>query len=308
MKVLKKSEVMPGDVIVFKIGAKDWLGEIIGFLTNSRVSHAGMIYPIDTGNDSVTDNRIIDVGDEGIRTYNFYDFPREEKETNTVYILRHPEYKALNPVIQNARMYLNSELKYDMPGLFLLAGLLVYRKLPITSEWYPFVGKILKKVCMIIDNWIQQNRSESAMICSQFVYQCYHMTEEKYRIVIANGNLDFNEATAGARLIDVCQNLDMNSIPHSEDSLSQQDAEEMDEMFFKQMLNVLSTRSLETTDPLLSLPTPNIVEFVHRFNKQMEHFATELHLPLESMFVTPADLFEHAENLSLQGTMYLKWH
>lgn len=306
MDILNREEILPGDIVVFKVGEHDLLGEIIGYLTNSRVSHAGMIVPAQTGDGGI-DKRIIDAGDKGIRTYPFYDCPCDAQEANTLYILRHPQHHSIHPVIKKAQGYLDAKMGYNMPALFLLAGLLVYRKIPMAKESYPYIGAVLRLACKTIDRWIQKGDPERAMVCSQFVYHCYHSCGEKFAITITNGVLQAHNQAAGTRLADLCNPFHPENGKDLLEPLPEMDNMELDEAFFTGMQRTLMAAAQPNADALPLDPPSAFVKRVSEFDKKAQALAAQLQMPLDALFITPADLLLNAENLSLQGTMHVKW-
>lgn len=298
-------KIKQGDVFIFEAG-NDWVGKSIAFLTKSNVSHAAMVY---------RDNAIVEMGASGINVNPF----RVDSSGSKVYHLRlQPEHDP-SPLLKAADQYIQSEIKYDFSSLVLLAGLLIYRDVRPTPRWQKITDMIIGQACVALDkllNRIIHKSNEKVMMCSQLVYQCYADCGKDYHIKLKNGLLETNEANVSSDfqsisndgticIFDLLDN-NMDRVANESNSLAAV-PEEMDvEQLAKELYESLEEASevendlLLTANDMVAIPA-KAREFLNLLERILEKAAIDI--PVASLFVTPADLLEHAENLEQLGVV-----
>lgn len=310
-----------GDVIIFKAG-DDWLSKAIAWFTGSNVSHSAMVYSQDS---------IVEAGASGIGVHK-----TDLSQGEEVYILRLETAPDPSFLIASADRYLKAGTRYDFPALFLLAGLLIFRKIVPSGRLCNIALKILETAVLQLDAMLNDaiyHSGERAMVCSQLVYQIFYDCGGEYRIQIKDGCLDCNAALSGAsdtvRLIDYidCSVKDTPSVSVSEEAIckisserSNLPADSLKKAFpelspdspdfrelYEALLESVSLHKASAgvnncggyTDALLA----PAADFVSRLQKLLS--LTHCDIPLDALFVTPGDLMYHAANLEQKGTLLL---
>lgn len=277
-----------GDIFIFQ-AEDDFISKCIAYITNSDVSHAAMIY---------RDFKLVEMGAPGLCVNSFH----ECLEGNKVTVMRMKPDRESMPILKAAESYINSGIKYDYPQLVLLAGLILYWPFRPTHILRKTIEKILKAACLKLDDLLNQlihKENEKVMMCSQLVYQCYMDCGEDYIIDIENGVLQGNENTI--RLID------LNFKYQSEDkgfvnltTLEPLDEEKLAEDLYKLLIGQDNeAESLNETE-LQELCI--YADYFHEKLNKLNPFSYR-NKPLESLFVTPADLRYHAINLEKVGEL-----
>lgn len=299
-----KIKLHKGDIIIFK-AEEDWLSKSIAWLTDSDVSHAAMVY---------SENSIVEVGAKGIGIHNV-----NISNGNEAYVMRlHPNIDT-TPLILSADKYVNSKIQYDFPALFLLAGLLARKKMHPTARLISITNRILSSVCLEIDNYMQKaiyHHKERAMVCSQLVYQIFYDCGGSYRIQIKQnkkfGLLAANHS-ASICLGDLAENLPEKISKLPVENHLREHANPIDNNEIKELYTALceSEKVVQTIGKDLSYPIPNLHEstlntrkFLDKTKELMSLLGSDL--PLDAMFITPADLAYHAPNLKSQGLIGIK--
>lgn len=303
-----------GDIIIFK-AEDDWLSKAIALLTDSDVSHAAMAY---------SDHSIVEVGAKGIAV-NSIAFT----DGDSAYIMHLKGEPDPAPLIRSADNYLNAKVRYDFPGLFLLAGLLIYKKITPSSRLLSACGLIFSAAALKLDEFLQQagrHPDEPAMVCSQLVYQIFYDCGGAYRIKIENGTFSLKNDSNEVRLIDLLKEYhdnrnDDQPIPAASGAEYNLGKEKLSEEYLaKELFEALSeTRGFAKDAACLEgngAPTPEEASnILHPTLALAEGFLSKLEALLaavncsmepESLFVTPADLVYHAENLMQEGETVLK--
>ncbi|MDE6203613.1 MAG: hypothetical protein K2G19_09090, partial [Lachnospiraceae bacterium] len=107
--------IKKGDMILFFAG-DTWLSKSISYLTNSEVTHAAMVY---------SDDAIIEILADGVQVNKIADWNNVGKGKKA-YVMRHKPELDYAPLKRSADAYLNADVSYDFPGLYLLGALLIY--------------------------------------------------------------------------------------------------------------------------------------------------------------------------------------
>lgn len=276
-----------GDILVFKAG-NDWVGRSIAWLTESDVSHAAMM--LDGG-------RMVEMGLSGISVSRV-----SIVDGDKAVVLRLNPAQDPAPLLREAQKYVDSETRYDLPALALLAGLIIYRRIRPTKRFVAITDVILRAATTMLDKLIQQlilKNPDKAMVCSQLVYQVYEDCGKGYHIAIKGGLLNAADAldradSAGIRLADLAQSapdLDFAAAPG---------AAPLNEEALAEELYAALTES-ETADDMdfAALDLGTLPSWVNRFLEKLKEFLEKSgsDLPIDALFITPADLAYKAVNL-----------
>lgn len=274
-----------GDILVFKAG-DHWLSQSIALLTHSDVSHAAIVYQDDT---------VLEMELQGIQK-RFIEVSRGDN----AYLMR------LNPpldpqwLVDAATVYLNAQTRYDLPAIVILAGLLIYREVRPTSEFAAIADIILRSAAKLLDTFIQKvilDKPDKAMVCSQMVYQVYADCPPEYHIKIEHGLLKCSDSGT-LRLIDLMHDKypDDNTQPELMVSVSDDDTEEL----ARRLCEAITKQDKDDSSDSLLANAYTLTKPAYAFLKRLEEFLEKIEadIPLDALFVMPADLVYNAKNLS----------
>lgn len=291
-----------GDILVFKAG-DDWIGKSIAWITKSDVSHAAMVYGKD---------EIVEMGLNGISVSKI-----SYQQGNSAHVMRMTPECNPQPLLDAAKVYVDTETRYDFPALAILAGLLIYNEIHPTQKYVNISNMIIRYACKELDKLIQKlvlKNPDKALVCSQLVYQVYHDCGVDYRIHFDKGNFQsndsmLNDSEEGIRLIDLAMtegaNLEM-SLP-SEELLPEIKSEELAEQLYQAMTDQTELYSNEL-DAINTIDTGSLSQSVTRFLDLVEEFLekSKSDIDIDGLFVTPADLSYHARNLQQVDMLDIK--
>lgn len=293
-----------GDIVAFKAG-NDWLSKAIAWFTQTDVSHTAMAYSEDS---------IVEMGAYGIGVHKI-----DISGGDSVYVMRLTSILDAAPLIRSADAYINTKIRYDFPALFILAGLLIYKRIVPTSPLLKITNLILSSACTALDkmlNNILYQSSAPTMICSQLVYQIYYDCGSEYRILIENGcvfNSPIEEGTPNSvRLIDL---VGSGNHPAQPAILISSPLENiaMFDTIMKEFYELLCSSEQDAGDnrtliDISAREMDNTLALTARFLDLVERLLeiTGYDMPPESLFVTPGDLVYHALNLENKGTVNLQ--
>lgn len=309
-----KTTLQKGDMLLFFAG-DTWLSKSISYLTNAEVTHAAMIY----SEDSIVE---ILAGGPQINKIALCD---NEQQGKKAYLMRHVPSLDFEPLKKSADAYLDADVVYDFPGLFLLGGLLIYNKIIPSPQIFNCTELILEAGILMLDRLIQRkilHHSGKYMVCSQFVYQIFYDCGGDYRIPIVNGCFSVKKENTACREGEICladllnegplldtentdllfsiKEIDIDSPSLAEDlseklyhALSQSEQESFDQ-------NTLSASLHERSGRVLSLAR----KFLDKIKQLQQKLG--MNLPLDAMFVTVADLAYHAPSLQRIDTLYIE--
>lgn len=291
-----------GDIIIFK-AEDDWLSKSIAWLTNSDVSHAAMVY---------SENSIIEIGIRGIGIHKV-----NTSNGRGAYIMRLKADVDAEPLIQSADKYYRSKIQYDFPALFLLAGLLVRKKLNPTTRLLSITNRILSNACLELDKYMQKvilHHGERDMVCSQLVYQIFYDCGGSYRIQIKEKKkfslLAVNNSSAIC-LEDLAENLAEKNIleqppcshePEQDNTVINSEAKELYTALCESEKAVPAIgigNDFSHSIPNLQEGALNARKFLDKTKELLSLAGSDF--PMDAMFITPADLAYHTSNLKLQG-------
>lgn len=307
-----------GDIIVFK-AEDEWLSKAIAKLTDSDVCHAAIVY---------SDNSIVEVGANGIAQN-----PVKISEGDEAYVLRLTSGPDPAPLLASADHYLNARTRYDFPGLFLLAGLLLYHQIPLSLNVLAAANLILQKATQKLDHYLREisrHPDEPSMVCSQLIYQIYADCSPAYHIRIENGvffRFKTENTLTDIRLADL---LEQNQIfPKYQTAFPDRNTLLVsDEKLAEELYHALSSPAKpenvrELADSLLSADNSNpsgpsrpdnrnplypALQSAARFRACLDALQKAAHSPMEpeAMFITPADLVYHSINLKQVETLMIQ--
>lgn len=299
-----------GDIIIFKAEEDDWLSQAIGYLTNSDASHAAMVY---------SDDSIVEVGAPGICVNKI-----AISEGDTVYVMRLASEPDSAPLIRSADAYLKSGVGYDFAGLFILAGLLVDRKIIPTPKLLSISNKILYAASLGLDDLIHhisKHPTDKVMVCSQLIYQIFYDCGGEYRIQIENGtfvnDMSTYTPTQSIRLADYID-IDTESEQTCFEQQAKQDSiypHQDPEYLMKQLYQALSEPAenqdlipIENNMLKSSNTLSNTIHLASDFLSNVKRLLAVIDSDMTpaSLFITPADLVYHAVNLKKVGTLHLE--
>ncbi len=278
-----------GDVIIFEAG-DNWLSKAIAKLTGSNVSHAAMRYKGDS---------IVEMGAGGISVSKCNIADKGDK----AYLLRLFPEKNPTPLIEAAEKYVDAGTVYDYPDLVFFAGLLVYRAIRPTMRWQKVTDVVLNAACAVLDKMlnriIQHGGDTPALVCSQFVYQCYLDCGAEYKIKLKDALLQ--GATHGkvvlAKLLEDRKDV--------EPALCDKLVKEVDLEALAYELCV----AMEEDDTVLLGENElcGTLGYAKKFLDLAEYIMKELDMdiPVPALFVAPSDLLEHAVNLQKYAEVFL---
>lgn len=296
-------ELKAGDILVFKAG-DDWVGKTIAWLTDSDVSHAAMM---------LDHEKMVEMGSNGI-----YAGPVRALDGDRAALLRFQPEKDPAPLAEAAKRYLDSKTRYDFPVLALLSGLIIYRRIRPTPKLVAITDTVLRAACVALDRLIQSvilKNPDQAMVCSQLVYQVYEDCGEEYHIVIKGGlfqNADAIDMAGGTDmadgyicLADLADTVTGNDLAALADNSIRTEEELARELFYA------LTEPEPEMDGMMGADTidlGNLPSWTNRFLEKLEEFLekSESNIPLDALFITPADLAYKAANLTTVAQLDIK--
>lgn len=306
-----KQKLTKGDIIVFK-AEDDWLSKAIAWFTKSDACHAAMAYSEDS---------IVEVGAPGIGVHKV-----EVSDGDDIYVMRLISEPDPAPLIASADAYLNAKVRYDFPKLFILAGLILYRRIKPTTEVLQVSDEILTVCCFMLDEMIQHvllHHDDQAMVCSELVYHIFYACGKEYEIQITNGEIWNNipESDSGRASDDYIRLYDY--LPAEKNTTASLDinrpesapvSPERTESLAKKLYTALCQSEMplpqdnglseQTSSPKFS----GTVLAADKFLTNLQHFMelVKCDLPIEAMFITPGDFVYNADNLKNMGNIHLQ--
>jgi len=297
--------IKPGDIVIFKAG-DTWISKTIAWITESDVSHAAIV---------LEDGRIAEMGPGGLSVNKI-----EVLAGDDDMLLRQSPEKDPAPLMKAAQVYIDSEVRYDFPALAFIGGLIVYRNIRPTKKLNAAIDLVLRSATVVLTKLIQKiilKNPGEALICSQLVYQVYEDCGQEYHIHIEDGLLqtvrqpDMESAGQGVDgsvcLADLVQNaMEFGAaISEDEDFPSEEELAERlyealsDETLTNEDLVSKSGESVYFSEAESRTILPSVRHFLEKLDEFLEKSGNKL--PLNALFVTPADLAYKAKNLETIG-------
>lgn len=283
--------IQAGDIFLFEAPQESLLSRCIAALTNSTVSHTAVY---------CGENKIIEMGSTGIME-NSISLVAEGQKTYVMRLNSHPDG---SPIVTNAKKYLKQEVKYDYVSLFILCGLIIYREHHPTSKWQKVANFALRLGLKKLDELLNQQLNKSkkpVMMCSQLAYQSYLDSGKKYRIRFKQSLLEEQDqfsVNSGVRIAD--QLVDLPELDTFSNAEAQPVKDISNDKLAQKMLEAFEEEQA-VNDQLDTATTwsPEVLKLAKQFLDTAEKWLEKINpdIPLESLFVTPADLLEHSSNL-----------
>ncbi len=288
--------LLPGDVLIFRAG-DDWIGKAIAWLTDSDVSHAAVM---------MENGDMAEMISSGIRVGKV-----EAREGRSVQVMRMRPEKDMAAVVAATKTYVECGTRYDFPAQAILAGLAVYRRIRPTPRLAAILDLVLQAACVELDKLIQQivlKNPDKAMVCSQLVYQVYEDCGKEYRLQVENGLFQGTFGPEGpegtvclAELAEHVQEMDMMFQDFKKKQLPGQEE-------LAQELYMALVGQEDKAEPVLeeaefgALPgwCSHYLELLEEFLEK-----SRSNLPVNALFITPADLAYKTKNLEKAGEMEL---
>lgn len=292
-----------GDVLAFKAG-DNWLSKTIAWLTDSDVSHAAMM---------LDDKRMVEMSANGIYAGNV-----QALEGDDAILLRLSPEKDSLPLADAAQKYIDCKTRYDFPALVYLAGLIIYHRIRPTQKYVVITDLILREACVALDHLIQSvvlKNPDKAMVCSQLVYQIYEDCGKDYHIAIEGGLLQADRgpgrSDGSVCLADLISDAP-DLCPESNDAvwegrvLDNTAAPDVEELA-KELYLALSEQETEDSTDLVQADLGTLPSWAKRMLDKLEEFLekSKSNLPIDALFISPADLAYKTTNLDTVGRLNL---
>lgn len=283
-----------GDILVFTAGS-DMLSKVIAWLTQSDVSHAAMV---------CGERTMVEMGLSGIQENEI-----TVEERREVYVMRLDPERDPKPLIEAAEQYINAGTRYDIPALVMLGGLLIYRNIRPTPEFVRVTDLILRASIRVLDKLIQTialHNPDQAMVCSQLVYQIYNDCGKDYHIHLTGGTFQTSRNEKDSiRLIDLIKNSpkDAGASWESAENIakdvgtSQGNVEDDPEKLALLLYMAMTNDEYDENEMLAA--AKSLIGPARKLLEQLETILEKCKadIPIDALFVTPADFVYHAKNL-----------
>lgn len=290
-----------GDIIIFK-AEDNWFSKAIAVLTGSDVCHAAMAY---------SENSIVEVGANGIIISHV-----DIQEGDEVYVLRLESEPDPAPLIRRADAYLTAETRYDFPGLFLLAGILIYQYIIPTPKLLKTVNHIFDAALLYLDKMIQHamKYKSRAMVCSQLIYQIFHDCGDEYRIQISKGCLWNSSPDHFPGAIRLIEHLNPNSddafktVVPSDTDVTIPDLEALAKELYILLSEENFSGACQDHQEKTVTDISSVIKGAEGFLSRLKYFLKliDCDTPIDALFVTPADILYHSSNLKREKVLTLK--
>ncbi len=236
----------------------------------------------------------------GIRAIKF----RFTENGRKVYIMRLTPEQAPLPVLAAMQEYLDAEVRYDFPALVILACLLIYRSIRFTPKLVKTTDLVIRAGCQMLDKLLEKaTYTEGAMVCSQLVYQCYMGCGENYRMHLSDDCGPVTVSQNSGCLYSLLENRNMPVATYTPDNV-EYNVDALGENLYEVLMGSDSADTLaasEISETLLGVAK----RFLELVEKILEKSGDVI--PVQSLFVTPADMLRHAVNLSCIDEAYIEY-
>ena len=285
-----------GDILVFKAG-DDWVGKTIAWLTDSNVSHAAMMLSPIT---------MVEMGSNGIHAGHV-----EELDGDGSILLRLHQEQPSVPLECAAKRYIESKTRYDFPALAFLAGLIIYRRIRPTPKLVAITDLVLRTACVALDHLIQSvilKNPGPAMVCSQLVYQIYEECGSDYHLKIESGLFQAVNDTDTADGYICLADLADTASDYDFAAFANDSAPVEEEELARELYHALTEPETNGVMETAAVDLGGLPSWTKRFLEKLEDFLekSESNIPLNALFVTPADLAYKTTNLTTVTKLDIK--
>lgn len=292
------NQLKEGDILLFSPEKGSFISWAITFLTNAPVSHAAIYY---NGNKEL----LVEESPPQVRSADV----KERFKGRNISVMRHYENLDMNPVINAASSYLNSDEPYDDVGLYMVGLLLIYKKFSINNLKQKIIIKILKKITAKITKLILEHKypDKNPMVCSQFAAQCYEDAGNKYKLILENQILKLSESEKEKSLLELVteqnEKINLKVEGLALENLVEEPLESGEELC-KKLHDAFIEENPENGTFEISnelYEAVNNFTYVNKTIIKSNENALKLSIDQSNMFITPGDLLYNCKNLKKIG-------
>lgn len=299
---ISPNDLKSGDVLLFS-HTEQWESHLIAILTKSEVSHSALAYSdIQHIVEETPPHASISPIEDRIKNRDIHVMRLKSNEPD------------LTPVLNIANDYVKDRVMYSKANLVIVGMSLLFRKKSLHITTQKILSKLLMHISVDLMRLINKElyKDKNAMVCSQFVFDCYSKAGDDYR-------LDVNFSGQEERIINkVLEYYNNNKVMFSNRSpLSTVTANELvgEEDLLKELhSHILSNQFMQHEHSNeIDVDFANAVyDFSVAFNKMFNKNDNASKSPIESLldmesyFVTPNDLMNNCSNLEKVGVIYRK--
>lgn len=322
-----------GDILVFKAG-DEWISKCIARLTASDVSHAAMVY---------RDETMVEMGLSGIHltpvTVNTGDgayLMRLNPEQDSQPLIAAAE------VYLNAQTRYDIPALVILGGLIIYRAIRPTPEFVVIADL--ILRAASRALDKLIQSVVLHNK-EKAMVCSQLVYQIYDDCGRDYRIHLEGGTLQSGSEAAVSQprnsTVRLIEKIDRRKIEQEADmaesrenfsgyktskepkeliesiesfeNVGEEQAEELSRLLYEAMETWEEQLTASHEHPAspnenLTADFQPLLKPAKKLLEQLEKFLEKIKsdIPIDALFVTPADFVYHAKNLVQVTTLDVK--
>ena len=164
IKAIPVAQLMPGDVLLYR--SKGLIGDAIRFIDRSEVSHSGLFL----GRYGEQGRTVGEAIREGVIRRELAKSIEHAEWVESRRLKEAPS--SLDPVLERAAHYLERGERFAFEQILLLAFLCIIRNLAGSSV----LGRLIRETLDAAADFLLQlfNAEREPMICSEFVFRCYH--------------------------------------------------------------------------------------------------------------------------------------
>ncbi|MCF2528874.1 hypothetical protein [Yinghuangia soli] len=171
------SPIRPGDIVLSR--GTGWISRAICLLDDSPVSHALLAH---------RHGRLAETVGQGLQTVTF-DEAREGHDLILARTLATPADP--EPVLAVADVHLERGARYAHQQIVLLAVLCLTRRAALGPGAHGMIRSVLDQAAAALNSMAE--RGQHPMICSEFVYRCYHEARPEAPYVLKIGTDDAHD-------------------------------------------------------------------------------------------------------------------
>lgn len=313
VKEINVSDLHEGDVMVFSPDEEDTLSKAIAWVTNSKVSHAAMVY--------YTQDEIAEETLHGLVVTPTKERVESQRVATVLRLKSGAQELDMKKVVDVASKYVNNNEPYATADLVFLATYFLFKKCSNNTRVNRALERIVKFALKVLIEMTDEKcyPGKDPMQCSQFVYRCYKEAGPEYEIILKKEqareeysllqlvkqqtiahNLSYKEIREDYIKKVSLQNSIGNGIDKDEVQIAAQEllealqsdniSDSLKENMQSMQLNKEFVNMIQDFCILLT-KSDNLTEAI----KKLED--------LEEFFVSPGDLLSHTENLEEIGVL-----